>query len=310
MKKIILLAILVQIFNLSYAQFGEGSKDVIESWKNKTLVVLQYPNYDMYNAVVVEVAKEQWFNDKIELVDFTKASELKKRDDIVILAVKKYLSYENMPVICLSNSVKTPQEYNFLYDKKGYVYNYVQLDRVVKWEELEYDKKLINSRGLVLGLTILNNSTKERVKLLTELLFSTLEKFNNETEYEFKNITKNSGIYNTPENLNIVKNKTLLIEEKDLPRTNAGKIAITEASLKSTYKGKVKIVTEEELASAIKNKTEDVIYLHPATELSWPTYTIIDIAERKIIYCGLEKAKFGDASTVKMFERMLESIIP
>ena len=308
MKKILLLAILVQTFNLSFAQFGEGSKETIELWKNKTLVVLQYPNSELYNEVVSAVAKERWYNDKVEYVQYSNRENLKKRDDIVVLSVKRWFDYD-IPVICFTTHINGLFDYTFSFKNDGYAYNNVQAENDDTWVKWKNDSKIIENSTVAKGLIILNRSSKERIRLMVDILFNTTDKFK-DGEYKFKNVKKDNILYNTPENLTILKSKTLLVEPKCLPTSKSSKKLLDVNYFQSLYKGKIKLVTEEELAEAIKNRANDVVYLHLSWEVSFPTVYFVDISERKIIYCIQERTEPGDASPVKIFEIILKSILP
>ena len=78
--------------------------------------------------------------------------------------------------------------------------------------------------------------------------------------------------------------------------------------LKTIYKGEVKIVSEEELEKTILENNENYMFLHVKYEISFPTYSIINLKDGKILYCGQEKAKPGDASFGKIFYIMLTDI--
>lgn len=308
MKKVLLLAILVHSFILSFAQFGEGSKEIMELWKNKTLVVLQYPNSELYNEVVSAVAKERWYNDKVEYVQYSNRENLKKRNDIVVLSVKQWFDYD-IPVICFTTHMNGLFDYTFSFKNEGWAHNYIQEEYDDSWSKWKNDYKIIENSTVAKGLIILNRSSKERIKLIVDVLFNTTDKFK-EGEYEFKNVKKDNILYNTSENLAILKSKTLLVVPKCLPRSKSSKKLLDVNYLQSLYKGKIKIVTEEELAEAIASKASDVIYLHLNQEISFPTASFIDISDRKVIYCVQERTKPGDASPIKITERMLESILP
>jgi hypothetical protein len=308
MKKTILFITLSLSVLIGYGQYGEGNPETAEQWKSKTLVIIDYPNGEIYNEAVKIVAKKRWYNDKIEHVKYADRKVLAKRKDIVVLSIKQWLDY-SIPVICFTTRMNGLFDYTFSFKNDGWAYNYIQAENKSNWtiwrknweKNRSANRKILQSRTITEGLKIINESTSERTKLTIETLFNTTDNFS-KGDYIYKNAKKDNGIYNTDSNKKLIKSKTLLIEEKSLLKT------LTLAKIKAKYKGAVQIVTEDELAKFIKSKDANMMYLHTKEEGSFPTYAIIDIADRKIIYCGQERTKPGDSKPAKIFERMMLEI--
>jgi hypothetical protein len=309
MKKITLLLTLTFSVILIFGQHGEGSSETIKLWKEKTLIVIQYPNSDFYNEAVKTVSKKRWYSDKIEFVEYANIDKIKKRKDAVVLNIKNWFNYINMPIICFTKPNKP-----FFFNKTGWAYINIQNDHELganykEWQsDYKKDKtKIVKTTSIAYGLEKIRNSSLERTTLMIELLFNTTDQFKDK-EYRYKNSKKDNGFYNISDNINMVKTKTLLIEEKSLPRTKKNKKLLQLTHLQSIYKGKIKIVSEKELQEAIKNNDKNSLYLHVKEEVSFPTYAIVNLSNKKIIYCGQERTKPGDSSIPKIFERMLINI--
>jgi len=312
MKQITLLFILCFTVSIGFGQFGKGSPEIIKSWKNRTLIVIKYPNSDIYNEAVKTVVNERWYNKNVEYLDYANIKEIKKRKDIVVLNIKNWMDFVNLPVICLTTKMNGHFEYNFTYNNYGSAYMNIQSAHSINWKEwygrFKNDKsKKVKNSSISWGLEKIRQSSLERTKLVVEILFNTIDKFN-DGEYEYKNAKKDNIKYNHENFKSIINTKTLLIPKNDLPRTKKNKKLLKLDHIQSIYNGKVKIVTEDELKESIKNKDNTVVYLHVKEEVTQPAFSIIDISTRKIIFSGIERTKPGDASPVKIFERMLLSI--
>lgn len=324
MKKTILLIILACFVSLSFGQYGKGSPETIESWKDKTLVVIEYPTSPTYNNSVKTVVNERWYNDKIEYIKFKNRKGLKKREDIVILSVK--LDVVGSPLICLDPKMIKKDDYFFSYDKNGSVAIPVQPlywknssdtswkdENAIKFDTklmMEYKKNMYNS-NIISALYVLNQSSSERIKLMIDIIFNTSDQFKT-GEYVFTNPRKHRLTYNKKVDIDLLKGKTLLIEEKCIPTESSSpennKELLDSDYLKSLYKGNIKVVSEEELMIAIKKQNENEIYLILNFSGTFNLFSIIDLKDRKIIYCGMEKAKPGDTNKMQPFKRMLPNI--
>lgn len=309
MRRVMIMIPLVLVSLLGYSQFGKGNPEIMKSWKERTLVVITYPKSDIYNEAVRSVVEERWYNDKVEYIGYSKMKEIKKKKDIVILNVKNWMDYLNSPVICLTTKMNGHFEYNFTYNNYGSAYMNIQSAHDLNWKTWKdrFNKnksKVVKNSGIAWGLEKIRKSSIERIKLIVEQLFNTVDKFEVE-EYQYKNAKKDNLAYNDKNIKVIMKKKTLLIPEGSLPRTKKNRKLLNLDYLKSLYKGSVKIVTEEELSEAIKTGVNDAVYFHTKEEVSHPAYSMIDLDTGKIIYSGVERAKPGDSSPIKIFERML-----
>lgn len=313
MKKILLLAILVQTFNLSFAQFGSGNSKIYNDWKEKTLAVIVYKTAPLYNRVAKNIAEKKWLNNKIEYVDFDELKSLKKRDDIVVLSVKDYSGVSI--VLCLSTKMNAAFEWKFYPDKNGSFAIPIQAQYIEDYDdkswqddvEMIFDYKLMSTTPVAAGVERLTYSSSERTEMLFELLFSSLEKFK-DGEYSFINPKKDNNLYNSEESKNLIREKILYIDKLTIPITNNNKKLIKPDGLNSYYKFNHKVVNEKELGVIIGNNQADALYLHIFYSGSFPVFSIIDIKSKKIIYCGMETANFGDTSSIGSFTRVLENI--
>jgi len=278
----------------SFAQFGEGNPETIESWKQKTLIVIQYPHSDQYNKAVASVAKKRWYNTQIEFVEHSDRLKLKKRKDIVVLNIRYFIFGSS--VICLS----TTDGDEFKYSKKGSAFTPIQSNFHPVWDQKQFvndfesDKnKQVESYDIAFGLQILKNSTLQRTMLMIELLFNTTDKFLL-GEYRFKNAGAHNDQFETAENINTIKTKTLLMEQTGLPTNTKNKNLTDITYLKYIYKGEIQIVDKIDLSKAIAEKAGNKLYFHMYAEpSSAPAFSVVDIATTKIIYTGRQKV--GDA---------------
>ena len=307
MKKITLLFTLTFSILLGFGQYGGGSPETIELWKNKTLIVMQYPGYEIYNTAVKTVVNERWYNNKIEFLDYTSNRNykvLKKRKDAIILCVDDLFDV-GAPVICFAQPT-----HSFFYNKTGWAYVNIQSDHEIEYKKWKSDLKKNNPNSIpstdAYGLEILNRSTLERTILLIELLFNTTDQFKS-GEFRYKSAKKDNGFYNTSGNINKIKNKTLLIERKSISRKNDNKKLLQITHLQSIYKGEIKIVTEKELQETIIIRDKNLLYLQVEEVAHLPTYAIVDIAERKVVYCN-QQSPPTITNNIKRFERMLENL--
>jgi len=312
MKSIVISFALLFSLTGVYAQHAEGSLKIHNEWKGKTLIIVQYPNSDVYNQAAVAVAKRRWYNDKVKLVDYADRSEYLKEKGVVFLSIKGWFTYLGVPVITLSTTLKAKNHSSFYYGKEGWAYTYIQSDYELnlRWKEWfkEWEKdesRIVKNREIARGLEVMRNTTIERMELVIEMMFNSTDQFKN-GDYEFKAPKKHSQLYNTPKNIQILKTKTLLIEEKNLARTEKDLSLLELENIKKYYKGKVKIVSEKELKEAILNKDPNALYLHVKEEVRWPTYSIVDLSDRRIIYCGQQVSLKGFAP--ELFTKMLADI--
>ena len=277
----LVLALLLPI--CAYSQQGEGSPSVYNEWKNKTLVIITYPDNKMVNATLKEVAEERWQGKKIETVAYADTKTLKGRKDIVILKLGYYTSY-GMPIISISTDLKSEL---FTNSSDGWAYATIPkiagLDTKAE-KKLLYKK--IKNNPVIDGLVNLRHASAEKIKLITNSLFNTTDKFK-AGEYEFKFARKSHTTF-TKQQLDILKSKTLLISKNSFLK------GVKEEDIKSNYTGKLKFVTEDQLKNHIAENSKTTVYLSIAWEASVMVYSIIDLETSEVIYSNVQQPKAGN----------------
>lgn len=119
--------------------------------------------------------------------------------------------------------------------------------------------------------------------LFLDLYFNTIDSLK-VNSIKLNNIKQARNYYNTPENIEALKSKTLLIYRI---------YQIADDSLNIKYFQKInlhklckgyKLVDENEIAEYIRDKSSEYVYLH----LSMSSYEIVDLHNRKVIYVDME----------------------
>lgn len=307
MKSIFTVLILI-VPMVGKGQFGKGTKEISSLWKDKTLVIVQYPGYNVYNQSAKKIATKRWYNSDIKYINFSDIKNSKRKTEEIYLDVHGQM-------IAITNSTMSSIDFK----KDGWAYNYIQQDFKRDWEEWtkKFNKDVNNCfykhRSnpymifLAKSLEKIENSSAERTELLLDILFNTVDNFS-KGDYEYWDPKKDNDFYNTKENKEVLKNKTLIIDEKCLPTDKKNPELLEIDNLKSNYRGNIKIVSEEELKSIIASNDKNYAFLHVIMDGSFPTFSIIDISQRKIIYTGQERTKMGDTSFAKIFIRALNGI--
>jgi hypothetical protein len=221
------------IANLAISLFSQGyipsREDINAFFLTKTLVVL--PNNPLleYNYVIKEVMEQEW---KITDYDFISFSEFEeKRLD------PKY-SFLYMTQVSFEHD-KTDARYRFIHLSLGG--DYFRMNQMPDIASVPVAYYNVEEEYYGYKLGILVRFIQNHVKLIKD-----------HPEIISANVFKH---YN--DNIKDIRGKTLYILENEL-----AKEINSAARIKKIYPYKFQIVTKEEIEQAIKERRDDVVFLH------------------------------------------------
>ncbi len=270
MKKIILvMAFALWTFSSAFAQEAVASnEELTHFYKTKTYIVYDNNMFGAYNGFIKEAVEKGWTitdYEFLELKDLPK--KIKDPNASFLVRTKVWFdkdkSNTSYTFLSLMNGNKKARSVNDLVNVCSFPLSYYNVD---------YDKYVYKLGAVVLFVQNHVNITKENSKLTS------------------KNILRH---YN--KNTLDIGNKVLYLVKDEL-----AKDVNTLSKIKAYYDGKVKIVTREEVQQAIKEKNEQVIFLHkvgPDSE-SKPMRVyklLIGAADGKLYYFNYHKIKAGKA---------------
>lgn len=228
--KLIISLLLLSIVSTSYCQEAVPTiSDYQKFYKTKTLIVLEDSPLASFNFTIKDIVKKDW---KLTDYDFITYDEFdqKKSDPKYSFLITSIVSF---------NKDKTKAKYNFLSLVLGGsgsdITNMKDLCSVpMSYLRVDEDKYMYKLPSLVRFIQGHVELVSSNPSIITE----------NVLRYYNKNTSE-------------IKNKTLYILQSEL----ASK-ANSLSKIRKVYSGKVKIVDIEEIKQAIKNKREDIVYLH------------------------------------------------
>lgn len=247
MKKIIISLIIASFFLLGKTQNYVPSKDDIKAFfKTKTLVVLEDNPLMEYNYIIKDIMKQEW---NITEYDFITSKEFEeKRKD-------PQYSFLFMTLVTFEND-KTDAQYRFVHLSLGG--NYFRLNQMPDIASVPVAYFDVEEDSYAYKLGIMLRFIQNHAILLRdhpEIMSA------NVLEYYNKNIRD-------------IKDKTLYVLENELTKE-----VNSVARIKSIYPYKFKIVTKEEIEEAIKERNENIVFLHKVgpegTKLDARCYKII-----------------------------------
>jgi hypothetical protein len=279
MKKILILFACSLMMLSATAQSYVPSRDDIASFFNtKTMVVLQDNPLLEYNIVIKEVMEQEWEVTPFEFISFAEFEELRMDPQYSFLYMSQ-VTFEND---------KTDARYRFLHLSLGG--DYFRKDQMPDMASVPLAYYSIEEDNYIYKLAILVRFIQNHVRLIRE-----------KPEIVSANVLQH---YN--DNIQDIHSKTLYVLEDELaPEVNS------TARIKKVYPYKFRIVTKEDITEAIKNRDEDVVFLHKVgpegTKLNARCYkVIIGAADAKFYYFDYHKisAKKPDGLLEKDFKKM------
>jgi hypothetical protein len=230
MKKVFILLICWMISIFSMGQSYVPSKEDIKAFFNtKTLVVLLDNPLLEYNIVIKEVMEQEWKITEFEYINFKQFEELRKDPQYSFLYMSQ-LTFEND---------KTDAKYRFLSLSLGG--NYERKDQMPDIASVPLAYYSVEEDNYIYKLAMLVRFIQQHALLVNE-----------HPEIVSANVLQH---YN--DNIKDIKSKTLYVLEEELgPDVNS------TARIKKVYPYNFKIVTKEDVTEAIKNRDENVVFLH------------------------------------------------
>jgi len=237
----------VLFFASAKAQDYVPSQDDIKAFYNtKTLVVLLDNPLLEYNSIIKEVMEQEWTITEFEFITFKEFEE--KRLD-------PQYSFLYMSMVMFDND-KTDAQYRFLHLSMGG--DYFRMNQMPDIASVPLAYYSVEEDNYTYKLALLVRFIQQHALLIKE-----------HPEIVSANVFK---YYNN--NIKDIKTKTLYVLEEEL-----SKEVNSAARIRSVYPYKFKIVTKEEITDAIKNRDQDVVFLHKVgpegTKLDARCYNIV-----------------------------------
>lgn len=270
---------LVFCVNLIYAQDFVPSRDDINAFFNtKTMVVLLDNPMLEYNMVIKEVMEQEWDVTEFGFISFKEFEELRKDPQYSFL----YMSQVRF------DNDKTDAQYRFLHLSLGG--DYFRLNQMPDLASVPLAYYSVDEDNYIYKLALLVRFIQNHVKLIKE-----------KPEIVSANVFK---YYNN--NIGDIKTKTLYVLEDEL-----AKEVNSSARIRKVYPYKFKIVTKKEITEAIKNRDDNIVFLHKVgpegTKLDARCYNvIIGAADAKFYYFDYHRInkKQPDGLLEKDFKKM------
>lgn len=248
MRKIFILTIGLMLFVQALkAQDYVPSRDDISAFFNtKTLVVLLDNPLLEYNSVIKEVMEQEWNITEFDYISFKEFEELR---------FDPQYSFLYMSQVMFDND-KTDARYRFLHLSLGGDYfRKNQMPDLVSVPLAYYN---VEEDNYIYKLALLVRFVQNHAKLIQE-----------RPEIVSANVFKH---YNN--NIKDIRTKTLYVLEDEL-----SKDVNSAARIRKLYSSKFKIATKDEITDAIKERRDDVVFLHKVgpegTKLDARCYKVI-----------------------------------
>lgn len=229
------------------AQDYVPSRDDINTFFNtKTLVVLLDNPLLEYNSVIKEVMEQEWDITEFEYITFKEFEELR---------FDPQYSFLYMSQVMFDND-KTDARYRFLHLSLGG--DYFRKNQMPDLASVPLAYYNVEEDNYIYKLALLVRFIQNHAKLIKE-----------KPEIVSANVFKH---YNN--NMKDVKSKTLYVLEEEL-----SKDVNSAARIRKLYPYKFKIASKDEITDAIKEKRNDVVFLHKVgpegTKLDARCYKVI-----------------------------------
>lgn len=230
MKKVTILFLFVAFSITIKAQSYVPSREDVKAFFNtKTMVVLLDNPLLEYNTVIKEVMEQEWNITDFEYITFSQFEELRMDPQYSFLYMSQ-LTFEND---------KTDAKYRFLCLSLGGAYE--RKDQMPDIASVPLAYYSVEEDNYIYKLAVLVRFIQQHAKLVNE-----------HPEIISANVLQH---YN--DNIKDIKSKTLYVLEEELaPEVNS------IARIKKVYPFNCKIVTKEDITEAIKDRDENVVFLH------------------------------------------------
>jgi hypothetical protein len=254
-RNLFLIAGLILTLGTSFGQDYIPSRDDISAFFNtKTMVVLQDNPLLEYNQVIKDVMKQEWNITAYDFISMKEFEELRKDP--------KY-SFLYMTMVTFDND-KTDATYRFIHLSLGG--DYYRINQMPDIASVPLAYYNVEEDNYIYKLALLVRFIQNHALLIKE-----------QPEIVSANVFKH---YN--DNIKDIKTKTLYLLEEEL-----SKEVNSAARIKKVYPYKFQIVSKEDITEAIKNRDENVVFLHKVG----PGLTKMDARCYKVVV-GAADAKF------------------
>lgn len=278
-KNIATLILGMLCFCLVHAQSYVPSKEDINAFFNtKTMVVLLDNPLLEYNIVIKDVMKQEWNITEFDFISFKEFEELRFDPQYSFLYMSQ-VTFEND---------KTDARYRFLHLSLGG--DYYRKNQMPDLASVPLAYYNVEEDNYIYKLAELVRFVQKHTLLIKD-----------HPEIVSANVFKH---YN--DNISSIKDKTLYVLEEEL-----AKEVNSAARIRKIYPYKFKIVTKDEIEDAIKNRDENVVFLHKVgpdgTKVNARCYkVIIGAADSKFYYFDYHKIsnKSPDGFLAKDFKKL------
>ncbi|MBN2485039.1 MAG: hypothetical protein JXB34_03600 [Bacteroidales bacterium] len=245
--KLLAFFLVVWMFSLAKAQDYVPTREEINAFFNtKTMVVLLNNPLLEYNMIIKEVMEQEWTITEYEFITEKQFEELRKDPQYSFL----YLS------LVMFDNDKTDAQYRFLHLSLGG--DYFRLNQMPDIASVPLSYFSVEEDNYNYKLALLVRFMQQHALLIKD-----------RPEIVSANVFK---YYNN--NMKDIKSKTLYVLEEEL-----SKDVNSAARIRSVYPYKFKIATKEEITEAIKNRDENIVFLHKVgpegTKLDARCYKVI-----------------------------------
>ncbi len=256
MKKIVAYLIASTLtLMLSAQSYVPSHDDVLAFFNTKTMVVLPDNPLLEYNYIIREVMEQEWKITEFEFISFKEFEELRKDPQYSFLYMSQ-VTFEND---------KTDARYRFLHLSLGG--NYFRMDQMPDIASVPLAYYSVEEDNYTYKLAILVRFIQNHALLIREN----------------PGIISANVLNHYNDNIKDIKGKILYVLEEELaPEVNS------TARIKKIYPYKFRIVTKEDITEAIKNRDENVVFLHKVgpegTKLNARCYKVVIGAGDALFY--------------------------
>jgi hypothetical protein len=242
-----MIIVFFMVFTFSKAQdYVPSTEDINAFFNTKTLVVLLDNPLLEYNMIIKEVMQQEWNITEFDFITFKQFEEMR---------FDPQYSFLYMSMVMFDND-KTDAQYRFLHLSLGG--DYFRMNQMPDIASVPLAYYSVEEDNYNYKLALLVRFIQNHAKLVKE-----------HPEIVSANVFK---YYNN--NMKDIKTKTLYVLEEEL-----SKEVNSAARIRNVYPYKFKIVTKEEITEAIRNRDEDIVFLHKVgpegTKLDARCYKII-----------------------------------
>ncbi len=280
MKKLLALLIFTGLVVSAGAQgYVPSRADVNTFFTTKTLVVLENNPLSEYNDIIKKVMQQEWTITEFDFIS-EKDFEAKRMDAQYSFIYMSHVTFEKD---------KTDASYRFLHLSLGG--DYYRLNEMPDIASVPLAYFAVEEDRYAYKLAILVRFLQNHAKLIHE-----------RPEIISANVLKH---YN--DNIKDIKDKTLyLLKEELAPSVN------TEAKIKKIYPYKFKLVTPEDIETAIRNRDPDVVFLHKVgpegTKKEARSYKII-IGAADALFYYFDYHKISDKNPDGLLESDFKNLV-